>query len=90
MRDIIRRVGKHDRTIAAIFTDPAPANLNWADIESALAHRGARITEGDGSRVRVALHGVRAVFHRPHPRKESSRAAVRSVRRFCEEAGVKP
>src|SRR5271157_1693948 len=31
----------------------------------------AEVTEGQGSRVRVALNGVRAVFHRPHPRKET-------------------
>jgi hypothetical protein len=32
---------------------------------------GAEITEGEGSRVRIALNGVRAVFHRPHPQKEN-------------------
>ena len=26
---------------------------------------GAEISEGNGSRVRIALNGVRAVFHRP-------------------------
>ncbi len=35
---------------------------------------GAEITEGRGSRVRVALKGVRAVFHRPHPEKETDHA----------------
>jgi hypothetical protein len=28
------------------------------------------------------------VFHRPHPAKETDRGAVRSMRRFLQEAGV--
>ncbi len=51
---------------------------------------GAKMSEGRGSRVRVSLEGVDAVFHRPHPRKEINKGAVRSVRRFLMEAGVKP
>ena len=41
-------------------------------------------------RVRIALNGVRAVFHRPHPRKEIDKGAVKSMRRFLSEAGVRP
>lgn len=81
---------KHRRTLAAIFAEPVRANINWSDVEALLAACGADISEGEGSRVRIALHGVRAVFHRPHPRKEAGRGAVRSVRRFLTEAGVTP
>ncbi|MFN9169561.1 MAG: type II toxin-antitoxin system HicA family toxin, partial [Dolichospermum sp.] len=49
---------------------------------------GAEITEGSGSRVRIALNGVRSVFHRPHPEKEVDKGAVKSIRRFLLEAGV--
>ena len=28
---------------------------------------GAELSEGSGSRVRIALNGVKAIFHRPHP-----------------------
>lgn len=52
--------------------------------------QGAEITEGAGSRVRIALNGVRAVFHRPHPQKETDKGAVKSMRRFLIEAGVMP
>jgi len=38
----------------------------------------------------LALHGVRAVFHRPHPQKETDRGVVVSMRRFLIEAGVEP
>jgi len=51
---------------------------------------GAEITEGAGSRVRIALGEVRAVFHRPHPSKETDKGAVKSMRRFLTEAGVTP
>jgi hypothetical protein len=55
-----------------------------------LAAAGAEITEGSGSRVRIALCGVRVVFHRPHPQKETDKSAVESMRRFLTEAGVTP
>jgi hypothetical protein len=83
-------VSKHDRTLEAIFADPVRASINWNDIESLLHHLGAEISEGAGSRVRIALNGVRAVFHRPHPHKETDKGAVKSMRRFLTEAGIKP
>ena len=49
---------------------------------------GAEVSEGAGSRVRIALNEIRAVFHRPHPEKETDKGAVKSVRRFLIEAGV--
>lgn len=47
------------------------------------------MSEGNSSRVRIALNDVRAVFHRPHPHKETDKGAVVSVRRFLKEAGIK-
>lgn len=82
---------RHEATLAAVFDDPIRVSIRWADIEAMLAapgDLGAEITEGRGSRVRVHLRGVRAVFHRPHPRKEAGRGAVKSVRRFLAEAGI--
>jgi hypothetical protein len=70
-----------------IFTDPIRANLLWSEIESLLFAPGAEISEGNGSRVRVYLKGVRAVFHRPHPEKDVDKGAVKNVRRFLVEAG---
>jgi hypothetical protein len=49
---------------------------------------GAEISEGRRSRVRIALDGVRAVFHWPHPRKETDRGAIASMGRFLIEAGI--
>jgi hypothetical protein len=88
---------KHRKTLEAIFEKPERANIAWRDVEALFIALGAEVSEGNGSRVRVALKGVRAasgclraVFHRPHPRKETNKGAVKSVRRFLEAAGVKP
>jgi HicA toxin of bacterial toxin-antitoxin, len=81
---------KHRKTLEAIFEKPERANIAWRDVESLFIALGAEISEGSGSRVRIALKDVRAVFHRPHPRKETNKGAVKSVRRFLEAAGVKP
>lgn len=82
--------GKHGKTLRDIFASPVKANIPWADIEALLAALGAEREAGSGSRMRFALNGVKAVFHRPHPRKETDRGAVKSVRRFLEEGGVRP
>lgn len=58
------------------------ASVVWKDIESLMRHLDAEITEGEGSRVRFSLNGVRATFHRPHPKKETDKGALVSVRRF--------
>ena len=81
---------KHQATLEAVFATPVRASITWADIEALFLACGAEMSEGSGSRVRVALNGVRAVFHRPHPQKETDKGAVKSVRRFLAEAGIEP
>lgn len=78
------------RTLRTIFMDPVRATIAWDDVEALLVACGATVKEGGGSMVGFTLHGVRAVFHRPHPQKETDKGAVRAVRRFLIEAGVKP
>ncbi|MBW8003032.1 MAG: type II toxin-antitoxin system HicA family toxin [Planctomycetes bacterium] len=80
---------KNKTTLAAIFENPVKSDILWKDIESLLYALGAEISEGRGSRVRIVLQSVRAVFHRPHPRKETDKGSVRSMRRFLISAGVK-
>ena len=81
---------QHQKTLQAIFENPVRANIVWADIEGMLVACGAEISEGRGSRVRIALRGVRSVFHRPHPHKETDKGAVVSMRRFLIETGILP
>jgi len=82
--------GRHRKTLEAIFADPVRANVPWAEVEALFIAAGASVSEGRGSRVRVSLNDVDAVFHRPHPMKETDKGALKSVRRFLREAGVRP
>lgn len=81
---------KHERILEAIFKTPVQSNVVWDDIEKLCKHAGAKIKEGAGSRLAIELNGVRAYFHRPHPQKETDKGALVSVRKFLENAGVKP
>lgn len=81
---------KQRQTLEKIYINPVKANIPWIDIEILLVALGAVVRQGKGSRVRVALNGVKAVFHEPHPQKEVCKGAVRSVRDFLENAGVVP
>ena len=83
-------MAKHESTLRAVFASPTRGNIRWNDIESLLTHHGAELSEGAGSRVRVYLNGIRAVFHQPHPEKEASKPTLRSVKRFLENAGITP
>jgi hypothetical protein len=64
--------------------------VRWADIEKLLGALGADLSEGRGSRVRIHLNGIRAVFHRPHPEPETDKGALKSMQRFLTDAGVEP
>jgi hypothetical protein len=81
---------KHLKTLQAIFDNPVRSNVEWKKIESLLSALGSDISEGHGSRLRVALNDVRAVFHRPHPQKETDKGGLKSVRRFLKQAGITP
>ena len=76
-------------TLAAIFTKPVPQNIRWADVESLIGNLGT-VEEREGSRVAFEVNGIRAIFHRPHPRPDTDRNAVRDLRDMLEQAGVKP
>jgi len=79
---------QHRKTLAAVFERPTRANVRWREAVGLVRALGAEITEGRGSRVRFALNGRRAVFHRPHPRPEMVKGAVEALRDFLTEAGA--
>lgn len=79
---------KHRQLLKTIFENPVRSSILWDDVEKLLIALGAELSEGRGSRLRIALNGVRAVFHRPHPRKETDKGAIVSLRRFLTEAEV--
>jgi len=77
-------------TLNAIYYRPTKADIRWSAIERLIRALGGEVTERAGSRVAARLHGVAAVFHRPHPRPETKKGAVDAVRQFLINAGVKP
>ena len=81
---------KQRSTLKAIFTNPVPANLEFKKMESLFLALGAKLIEGDGSRVRFVLNNVVVSFHRPHPHKEAKPYQVRDARSFLKQAEVKP
>ncbi len=81
---------KRRKNLEAIFTTPIPANILWADIVKLFEALGATVTQGRGSRVRVLLNDQRAVFHEPHPERETDKGAVKAVRDFLLNAGITP
>ena len=86
----MRLSSKHRTTLQAIFDNPVRFDVEWKKIESLFFALGCELSEGRGSRIRVALSDVRAVFHRPHPQKETDKGALKSVRRFLKVAGITP
>ena len=79
---------KHQRTLDRIIEKPERSDIPWKDVEGLITALGGEISEGRGSRVRIHLRGVRAVFHRPHPKRVTDKGAVSSMRRFLKEAEV--
>jgi hypothetical protein len=81
---------KQRNTLKAIFKNPVSANLEFKRMESLFLALGAKLIEGDGSRVRFILNEEVVSFHRPHPHKEAKPYQVRDARSFLKQAGVKP
>ena len=80
---------RQQKTLELVFKNPIQSNILWSDIESLLLALGSEISEGKGSRVRIKLNGVRAVFHRPHPRKTADKGVLSSLRKYLENAGIR-
>ncbi|MBL1456377.1 MAG: type II toxin-antitoxin system HicA family toxin [Methylophaga sp.] len=81
---------KHVITLKQIFSRPVSANIKWPDIEKLFVELGAEISEREGSRVEVFLFGQVRIFHRPHPRPDTDKGAVASIREWLKSQGVKP
>lgn len=77
-------------TLSSIFARPVRQDIRWTEIQNLITGLGGKVEEREGSRVALKLNGIRAVFHRPHPRPETDRNTVRDLRDFLEKAGVEP
>jgi hypothetical protein len=81
---------RHRATLTAVFEVPTRPDIPWRSIVALFVALGGEVTQGRGSRVRVALGERRAVFHEPHPERVTDRGAVRDVRDFLVAVGVRP
>ena len=81
---------RHQRTLESILARSISGTIRWRDVEAMLKALGAVLDERSGSRVAVMLNDRVAVLHRPHPSPEMDKGAVRDLRRFLENAGVRP
>lgn len=81
---------KHRKTLSLIFKRPVSGNISWSEIEALFISLGAEISEREGSRIGVFLFDEVKVFHRPHPKPDTDKGAVASVRKWLESNGVKP
>ncbi len=86
----MRLNSKQTKTLRKIYNRPTHASIIWTDIVNLLKACGADILQRQGSRVCVKLGKQRAVFHSPHPQKESVKGAVDDIRAFLKRAGVQP
>ena len=77
-------------TLEEIFRRPTASGIRWDDIISLLEACGAYLEERKGSRVAVEIGETTAILHRPHPRSTIDKGMVADIRKFLEEAGVKP
>ena len=50
----------------------------------------AKVSEREGSRVEVFLFNEVRVYHRPHPRPDTDKGAVASIKKWLEENEVLP
>jgi hypothetical protein len=81
---------KHQKTLDLIFSRPVSANIQWRDIEALFIALGAELVEREGSRVEVFLFNELRVFHRPHPRPDTDKGAVASIREWLQRYEVTP
>ena len=86
----MRLRSRHRRTLQRIFTNPAPADIRWAEIEALLRAVGVRVSERAGSRVGLMKDSTGIVVHRPHPQPETSRKTVRDIKEYLLSIGVAP
>lgn len=79
---------KQRQTLNKTLEKPERSDIPWSNIESLIIALGGEISEGRGSRVRIVLNDVKAIFHRPHPERVTEKGAIKSLRRFLQETGV--
>jgi len=81
---------KQQKTLELLFSRPVSGNIHWRDIEALFRALGGELIEREGSRIEVFLFGEVRVFHRPHPRPDTDKGAVASIREWLRDNEVAP
>lgn len=81
---------KHLKTLQTIYALPTSKTLEWKELESLFVALGAKVIEGDGSRVKFLLNGKIIRFHRPHRPKTARAYQVELAREFLESMEIRP
>jgi hypothetical protein len=81
---------KHEETLKTIFINPVSGSIRWRDVEALLIALGAEMSEGSGSRVRFTIGEQTLFLHRPHPSPDTKRWAIRDIREFLTNIGIRP
>lgn len=81
---------RHRKTLDAIFADPVSGSIKWRDVKALLIALDAEISEGSGSRVRFTIGAQTLFLHRPHPSPDAKRWAIRDIREFLMNVGIRP
>ncbi len=81
---------RHQKILSDVFRRPVSGSIKWSDIESMFIALGAEVHEREGSRVAVLLKGEKKIFHRPHPKPDTDKGAINSIRIWLDSLGVKP
>jgi hypothetical protein len=81
---------KHEKVLAAIFSDHPSSNIHWKEIESLLEHLGASFREGRGAAQVVILNGVEFGLHRSPHNTTMSKSSLFQLRKFLESVNIKP
>jgi len=81
---------KPEKTLEQIFAHPISMNMHWKDIVHLFEHAGGSVEVVHGGREKVMLNGLEHTFHIPHTKTLESKDEVVAIRKFLEEAGVRP
>ncbi len=81
---------KNQKTLGSIWETPVRVDIKWTAVENLVEALSDNVREGNSSRVRFELNGVRGNFHQPHPGNEAKRYQVKDLKEFLETSGAEP
>ncbi len=80
---------KKQKVLKTIYEQDFHAKILWKEVELFLMGYGVNISKGNGSRIRIYMNGVRAVFHKPFSDIVCDKGSLKSLKSFLKNAGIK-